>query len=170
MEKTTKEIITREFIENELRFLNRASIRAGLALTASTALISIPITAMLLWFAVSSHVILGFKIFLCIFSILVGCSPMLPGVLFWIRTLSQVRLLGQGAYDVSLQELSYKCEKYVRRHYKEVLCFSGFEDVEVGHTAYQLASAGDAYYLVTYRTRRKETQLLYAAKMYEYRE
>ena len=44
MEKQTKNVITREFIETELRFYNTASIRLTLILCGALSLIFVPLT------------------------------------------------------------------------------------------------------------------------------
>lgn len=78
-------------------------------------------------------------------------------------------MIQNGMFEIVSREVLYKIEKPVRRHMEEFLGFDGFGDVLVGHTDYQLAAAGDLFYIVRYQGKNK-VRLLYSAKMYEYDE
>ena len=166
MEKQTKNIITRDFIEKELRFYNTADIKSRLVLCSIFTVILLPITI------TSIYMISGaFDNTLAeiILSIVIGgiiSSPIWGLLLVIISALYERRMLARGDFDIVTREVSYKSEELVHRHLEECLHFRGFNKISVGHTTFQLASAGDTFYIVHYKAK-KDIKLLYAAKMYE---
>ena len=167
VEKQTKNIITREWVEKELRFYNTADIKAMLVLCGALSLVLIPFTV-------------GFVYAICVFvpnvalkiilSVLIGALSTAP---VWINllglrgALSERKLLRRGEFDIAVRTVTRKSEKPVYRHVEEFLHFDDFEEISFGHTKFQLASHGDEFYIVHYKTR-KTIKLLYSAKMYEY--
>lgn len=166
MEKQTKNIITREWVEKELRFYNTADIRSTLVLCGALSLLFVLLTVGLVWgfFALFKNIWL--KILL---SVLMGgltSAPVWINLLSLIVSLKERKLLNCGEFDIVTRDVSYKSEKMVYRHIQEYLHFSDFKEFSVGHTTFQLASAGDTFYIVHYNAK-KDIKLLYSAKMYE---
>lgn len=168
MEKMTKNVITREFIEKELRFYNTADIRSTLVLCGGLSLFFVPLTIGAVYglFALLENVYL--KILL---SVLVGGLTSAP---IWINllplktSLREQKLLQNGDFDIVVCEVQYKDEKLVYRHTEKILHFNGFKEVSVGNVNYDLVSQGDEFYIVHYKGK-TNVELLYATKMYEYK-
>ena len=163
-----KELITRETIKKELLFECQAQIRSGLPL--------IPLW-LLLAFTVGGVALLSppEQLFL---TIIIHALVHLPLFLFLglvFDSLAKQKRIKQGGFTVTPCELSYKSEEYRRGYrgkpdYTECFHFKGFRRVEdVPHTTYQLADAGETFYLVTYSGSTR-VQLFYAAERYEFRE
>ena len=76
-------------------------------------------------------------------------------------------MLARGDFDIVTRDVSYKSEEMVQRRLENYLHFCEFNKISVGHTTFQLASAGDTFYIVHYKAK-KDIKLLYSAKMYEY--
>lgn len=167
MEKTTKNVITREWVEKELRFYNGADLRSVAVTLPVMALVFIPLTALIVSGVSSEVERVWLKILI---SVLIGALTSCPAwgclcsLYFGLR---EKRMLQNGEFEIVTREVLYKIEKPVRRHMEEFLGFDDFGEVLVGHTDYQLAAAGDLFYIVRYKGRKK-VRLLYSAKMYEY--
>ena len=170
--KTTKEIITRESVGQELRALNRKSVRHELMLLVPCLLIWLPLVLFLAAEILSSVASLLLRVLLGIALCALAAFPVLVLIYMLCTAYTNTRLLARGAFDVEAYEVSYKSEEYINRRYVvERVYFVGLKKpLEVGHTTYQLTSAGDIFYLVTYRTKKPSVKLMYAAKMYEYSE
>ena len=169
MAKQTKNIITRAWVENELRFYHRAGVRSIVVLFA----IVLPLTILLcacIGAALS-------ELELHIIGKLIICLPFIVtfGLVIWAVIaaadvlITQGKQLANGEFEVTVCEVQYKEEKRRHRHYVKILEFPDFSEVEVDPTTYELADRGDAYYLVHYKGKR-EVKLYYALEMYEYRE
>lgn len=105
------------------------------------------------------------------------CSVIAGGITsapIWIilivlrNAFAERKMLQRGEFDIVTREVLYKSERIVHRHIKEFLHFKDFQGVPVSHTVYQLASVGDTFYIIHYKTK-KHIKLLYSAKMYEYK-
>ena len=169
MEKQTKNILTRESIEKELRSYNTADIRSTLALCAALSLLFIPLTVGAVYgiFALLKNTLL--KILL---SVLIGgltSAPIWINLLALIRNLRERKLLQNGDYNILVCGVQYKDEKPVHRHTEKFLHFNGFEEVLVENVNYDIVSQGDEFYIVHYKGH-TTIKLLYSLKMYEYRE
>lgn len=168
MEKMTKNVITREFIEKELRFYNTADIRSTLVLCGVLSLFFVPITvgAVYVIFALLETAWLQI-----VLSVLIGGLTSVP---IWMHLLSlrislkERKLLRNGDFNIAVCEVQYKDEKLVYRHTEKFLHFNGFKEVSVGNVNYDLVSQGDEFYIVHYKGK-TNVELLYATKMYEYK-
>ena len=168
MEKQTKNIITREWVEKELRFYNTADIRSSLVLLGALSLLFVPLTVVLVdgllsvlnqfWFQIPVAVLVGGLL----------SSPLLVNLFSLLRSFREKRLLQGCDFDVVTRKVLYKSEKIVNRQEMEYLHFDGFEKIAVSHTTYQLAEEGDAFYIVYFKGY-KTIKELYPAKLYEYR-
>jgi hypothetical protein len=174
MEKQqTKNIITKESIAKELRFLSSADIRTAIILGVVSSVFCIPLTigSVLAIFKEFNNIII--EIILCILIGGICILPVAVTAFIIVKRLTEKRLIDKGEFEISARELLYKEEKYERRgrHHRtvKVLHFSGFEVATLGGTVYQLAAADDKFYLVHYRGK-SSVMLFYPAKMYEYRE
>lgn len=164
-----KHIITREWIEKELRFYNTADIRSTLVLCGALSLLFVPLTigAVCGFFAMLENVWL--KIVL---SVIIGgltSAPIWLNLLTLRTSLKERKLLQNGDFDIVVREVQYKDEKTVRRHTEKFLYFVGFKEISVGNVNYDLVSQGDEFYIVHYKGH-TAIKLLYSLKMYEYSE
>lgn len=178
MERESKQIITREWVENELRFYNTADIKYLTVnlITLSLAL-GVPTYFCLLltwscfdslWAKLLMSGPLAFLVLFIVFSIL------------WqlIGKLRERRALKKGNFDVVLRTVQYKTEKvkyryFGRRHrlrLEEYLVFDQFGAVEVDHDEYYRTNAGDDFYMVVYYLPKPKVRLRYSKRSYQYRE
>lgn len=165
MEKQTKNIITREWIEKELRFYNTADIKSRLVLCSVFTVIFLPITIALVYGITKSFNIVLAEIVLSIFIGGITSSPIWGFFLLIRNALCERKMLARGEFDIVTCDVSYKSQEMVHRHMEEYLHFCGFNKISVGHTTFQLASAGDTFYIVHYKGK-KDIKLFYSAKMY----
>lgn len=169
-ETQPRERITRNTVEQALCHTNAADIKAALFSLCYCAFFG-TVIALVLGFAVrEAH----FPLILQIIPVLLPFVPAAALLRLLYTALTERKLLQNSAFDIIQSSLSYKEEKYLRRHkHHEHVRYFHFEDFppcEVGDTAYQLASAGDPYILVLYRSKKQYIKLLYATKMYDYHE
>lgn len=169
MEKQTKNVITRDFIEKELRFYNTADIRSTLVLCGGLSLFFVPLTigAVYGFFALLENVYL--KILL---SVLVGgltSAPIWINLLSLKTSLTERKLLRNGDFEIAVCEVQYKDEKLVHRHTEKFLHFVGFKEISVGNADYDLSSQGGEFYIVHYKGC-ADIKLLFSLKMYEFKE
>ena len=167
--KQTKNIITRDWVVKELQFYNTADIRSIL-------LLLIPITALFLPATVGAvnAILTSVKIvwLSAVLGILVGglmSSPIWLLLFSLKKSLAEKKMLNHGDFEIVTREMMYKSEELVRRRIVENLHFKDFNKISVGHTAYQLAAAGDEYYIVHYKGS-KTVKLFYSTKMYDYKD
>lgn len=94
-------------------------------------------------------------------------------ITFSVKNAKDRKRISCGDFEISTRPLQYKEERavhgYKRYDYQEVLVFRDFKAFPVEHTAYELASYGDVYYIVHFKNR-KSIELAYSTKMYEYKE
>ena len=169
MEKQTKNPITREFVEKELRFNNTATIRYALVICAVTLPLFVPIAIVSVG-AIGSYVVQPIlRLFLSVvLGAFISAGAWIPLTVLLVSLL-EYRRLKKGAFSVVECTLNHKRERMVQRHVEEVLGFDGFKEISVGHTQFQLATPGDVFYVVHYHGKRS-IELCYSSKMYEYRE
>lgn len=166
MEKQTKNVITREFIEKELRFYNTAHIRSTLVLCAGLSLLFVPLTVLAVCVVCGAFTAVLLEI---IISVLLGAvlsAPVWINLLCLIPKLKERKLLQNGDFVIAVCEMSYKEKKTVRRHTENVLHFVGFEGASVASTTFDLASQGDEFYVVHYKGL-TGIELLYSLNLYE---
>lgn len=172
MQKQTKNIITRDYVKNELLFRNKATLRSALLVSIVTSLVFIPLA----WITVPGALsVLRDGIFKFVFGFLY-CVVL--GTPVWIlicgvcRYLFEIRAIKTGCFEITVRRLTLKEEKLVNygrnSRLEEHLHFNGFHSVEVGHTAFQLATEGDDYYIIHY-SKKKQIELVYSTKTYEYK-
>ena len=165
MEKQTKNAITRDFIENELCFYNKADIRSTLTLCGAMSLCFVPLTAGIVYGFFALLEITWLKILL---SVLVGgltSAPIWINLLSLKKSLSERRLLRNGDFDIAVRQVQYKEEKPVQRYTEKFLHFAGFKEISVSSVNYDFSSQGDEFYIVHYKGS-KEIKLIYSLKMY----
>ena len=166
MEKQTKNVITREIIEKELRFSNTAYIRSTLVLCAGLSLLFVPLTVLAVCVVCGAFTAVLLEI---IISVLLGAvlsAPVWINLLCLIPKLKERKLLQNGEFDITVCEVSYKEKKTVRRHTENVLHFVGFDGASVASTTFDLASQGDEFYVVHYKGL-TGIELLYPLNLYE---
>lgn len=170
MEKQTKNIITRKWVEKKLHFYNSADMKAGLLLCAIITAVCGILTAIVVGVTLTSAESLISKI---VFSIIGGGVFVAPIVVVFCQlgnTVAEKKLLDRGEFDIVTRKLSYKKERVTRRNIILLLKFPDFSERSVDQTTYFHAGIGDEFYIVVYRTNRKKQRIkmLYSAKMYEY--
>jgi hypothetical protein len=170
MEKQTKNIITREWIEKELWFYNTADLKVGIGIFAIVFLVCIPFAAFFIGLIITVSYNLFFRILV---SVLIGVLFIIPvaataGGIF--ITVSERKKLKAGEFDIVVREMSYKIERATRRETILLLKFPDFREKRVDKTTYFHADIGDEFYIVHYRTNKakKTAKLVYSFKMYEY--
>lgn len=169
MERQTKNVITRELIERELRYYNTANIRSALVLCAALSPLFVPLTVGTVCgvFALLKNTLL-----IILLSVLIGglaSAPIWIKLLALIRSLRDRKLIQNGDFAIVICEVQYKGEKPVHRHTEKFLHFNEFEEVLVENVNYDIVSQGDEFYIVHYKGH-TTIKLLYSLKMYEYRE
>ena len=167
MEKQTKNIITRDFVEKELRFYNTADIRYALVVCGALSLLFVPLIIVCVCGFFSLFETLWLKIIL---SVLFGgfiSAPVWGTLLSLIGSLKERKLLKNGHFNIVVCEVQYKDEKPVQRHTEKFLHFYGFKEISVENVNYDLVSQRDEFYIVHYKGD-TNIKLLYSLKMYEY--
>ena len=163
MEKQTKNIISRKWIEKELQFYNTASLKHT----------AVGFAAVILVFGVFILFALVFSHEMAIVSCLFGCIPMVAILVLLIRLLKERKQLKNEEFEIVIRHLLYKEEKLVRsgrsHRMQEMFHFEGFNEVWANHTEYQLASMDDEFYIVYYKGTKK-AQMVFPLKLYEYKE
>ena len=188
----TKNIITKETIEKELKFLNKADIRSSLVMIAVMAVIFVPLSIIpiYIFFSVGRKtILLGIC---CFLGFLVFLLPIFLNLISLVKAINEAHLLKKGDWFVDTDEVRYKTEEVEhrhtidvlyfyrygrvvsggveRRHTIDVLYFYRYGRVVSGGAEFQLASQDDAFYLVIYKKKKPSIVLHYSQKMYEYRE
>ena len=173
----TKNIITKETIEKELKFLNKADIRSSLVMIAVMAVIFVPLSIMpiYIFFSVGRKtILLGIC---CFLGFLVFLLPIFLNLIPLVKAINEAHLLKKGDWFVDTDEVRYKTEEVEHRHTIvehrhtiDVLYFYRYGRVVSGGAEFQLASQDDAFYLVIYKKKKPSVVLHYSQKMYEYRE
>ena len=168
VEKQTKNTITREWVEKELCFCNRADIRSNMLLCVAFSLISIPLAIALFGVVLKAfdRVLLGIVVGIPVGGLFL--APVFCFLYLLCVSLKKRKLIVQGEFEIVTRTVSYKSERLHRNRVTEYLHFEEFAPVEVGGLQAQLASVGDEYYLVCF-CGKKKVELFYPAKMYEYR-
>ena len=169
MEKQTKNIINREWVEKELRFYNAADIKSPLVLCGALSLFFLPLTVGIVYGILSIFENVLLKVVLSFITATVTSAPIWINLLSLRGPLSERKLLSRGEFEIVTREVLYKSEKVVNRHTEKILTFNDFDEISVANTTFQGASEGDVFYIVHYKTK-KCIKLLYSAKMYEYKQ
>lgn len=170
MKKETKNIITREFIEKELRFFNTADIRSTLVLCAIFLFLAAIIIIPSFFGIFGENVSLALRILLFLLVAIPTSAPFFICLFSLAISLKERKKLQRGDFEIVTRQLLYKSEELRNCNSTvELLHFSGFDKVSSGHTVFQLASAGDEFYIVHYKGK-STIKLFYPAAMYEYKE
>ena len=169
MKKETKNIITREFIEKELRFFNTAETRSTVALCCSLSLILWPLTIGAIYILCAFFESIWLRLLLSVLVTAIINAALL--INFWkLRNLRKLKkALDRGEFDIVTRKVITKSERMDSHSTNEFLHFNDLKEVAVGHTVFQLACEGDEFYIVYYKNQ-DSIELLYPAAMYEYKE
>ena len=166
MAKQTKNIITLEWVAEELRFQNQAAIKSALVLIGAFALFCLPITAGIVYGI--CNVIEGLAI-KTVLSVTVGailCAPVFAMASALRGAIAEKGMIDRGEFEIVTRDVLYKEERVVQRHTEKYLCFGDLDDVLVGETVYALADKGDNFYIVHYKSSAR-IDLLYSAKTHQ---
>ena len=169
MKKATKNILTRQEVEEELRFLNTADIRFTIAEIALFSLLLVPLTILLLWSAFAFSSASPLVIVISFLLVIALDFPYFIEGRNLVRCFAQRKQLKKGEFEITRSQLSYKNEVQMRRHSEYRFYFSGFAHYIVGKSRYELFEDGDEFYLVHYRGR-DVIKIIYPIKTHEYQE
>ena len=169
MKRQTKNIITREWVEKELRFYNTADIRSSLVLCGALSPLFLALTFMLVYGAFAVFDAIWLKIVVAVLTGVIISSPVWIHLIYLYHRLAERKKLLRGEFDITIRPVSQKREKIIYRHLEEFLYFEDFEEISVQHTTFQLASPGDDFYIVHYKGG-KLIKLFYPLKTHEYKE
>jgi hypothetical protein len=169
MEKQTKNIITREEIEQDLLFNNTASIKHTAVCLAAVVLVWGVISAIFLSLLPSGF--LWLDVIIWVFFIGIVGAPVWAISAMLIKALIERKHLKNGELEIVVRPLLYKEEKMVRGsdNFEKVFHFKDFEEVLADSTHYQLSIPGDVFYIVHYRGSR-DAKFVFPLKLYEYKE
>ena len=172
MERQTKNIITRAWVENELWFYNTADIKSiTVTFLSLTVALGLPIYLLMLlaWIVLDAF---WMKItLLCVFG---GPAAFLLLFLIYelIRKLVDRHALKKGRFDIVVRTVRYKREKHILRRgsYRMayMLAFEEFGEIEVESTEYHLTEAGDQFYMAVYYAPRARVRLWYPCRTHRY--
>ena len=168
MAKQTKNIITLEWVAEELRFQNQAAIKSALVLIGAFALFCLPITAGIVYGIFSVIENSTVKILLSFTVAAIMCAPVFAMILAFRRAIAEKGMLDRGEFEIITRDVLYKEEKVVKRHVEKFLYFGDLESVQVDQSRYDLTDKGDTFYIVRYKNSAHVT-LLYPTKTYEYK-
>ena len=169
MKKQTKNVITRDSVEKELRFNNKAGFRYTLTMCAAWSLFCVPLTVGVVCNICGSIEAIWLKVILSVFVGALTSAPIWALLLSLKNTLREKKLLKAGDFCISVREVQYKEEKLVNRRVVRVLHFADFGDISTGGTIFELASAGDEFYIIHYKNS-KSVQMFYPLRAYELKE
>lgn len=172
IEKQTKNIITRQWIQKELLFFNTASLRSFFLLGAVMLLLFAPIVIAITCGLIARSESLVLKIVLITVLDGIFLAPNLIFAYYIVQRIFERQKIKKGEFDILIHRLEDKREQLAgtARHHRieYMFCFEGFLPYLPDYTIYQLASREDKFYLVRFRGQRT-IQLLYPMKMYEYK-
>ena len=169
-ENETKNIITRETIEKELKFLNKAEIRLFLILAVVITVICVPLSTLpirIFYSDVRKTILLGIC---CFLGFLVFLLPIFLILIDLLKAINEAHLLKKVDWFVDIDEVRYKTEEAEHKRTIKVLYFYRYERVVSNRVEFQLTSQDDAFYLVIYKKKKPSVVLHYSQKMYEYQE
>ena len=169
LEKQTKNIITREWVEKELRFYNTADIRYFSVLVIIMAVFFVPLTVGSVVYLCSWCESMLINILFAVFVGAVFSSPVLALLFMLILRLNERKLLNRGDFEITKSWVLYKSERTRSRHSEMLLHFPRFKEAVVDAISYELAEPGDEYYIVHYKSQ-KTIRFFYPTKRYEYKE
>lgn len=160
MKKETKNILTREWVANELLAVNKEHLFTMYTFGSFCFIFFSLLTAL----AISTTLSLPYKI---AGGIVFGSIPLLL-ILDLIHLLVQRMLITHGDFEITTEALLYKSKNpWARRHeYDDVLHFRNFRKFGVHITSYTLATPGDTYYVVHYKNSNRILKI-YPTKAYE---
>lgn len=169
MKKETKNIITREFIEKELRFFNTAETRSTIGLCGSLSLFLLPLTLVAIY--VICYIIenIWLRLLLSALAAMFINAALLVNAWKLRNLMKDKKALERGEFDIVTRKVITKSERMDSHSTNEFLHFNDLKEVAVGHTVFQLACEGDEFYIVYYKNQ-DSIELLYPAVMYEYKE
>ena len=169
MDKKTKNIITREQVDKELRNLNKDLIDLSISSSIFTGLFFGASFAVSIWAFGTSNFIAPIKILLCLASFIV-LFPFGNDVYDLFKYFAEGKKISNGDYEIIKRDMQYKNKiEYLRgRHLvtKRLLHFYDFKEIDVNEIIYELAFSGEEYYIVHLKNS-KEIKMLYSTERYE---
>ena len=166
MEKQTKNVITREFIEKELCFYNSADVRSAFTLCVGLSLLFVPLTVVIVYGLCHLLQSVFWKIVLSILIGILTSAPVWVNILSLAKRLKERKLLRNGDFVISVCRVQYKDEKAVQQHTEKFLHFVGFKEISVGNVIFDLTANGDEFYVIHYKGN-TTIKLLYSLKTHE---
>ncbi len=175
--KTTKNVITKGTIANELLNKNKKSLRLFTILSLVFGAIVYIVFSSIYSFGLKNNDVhvLGYVVY---FVCLLPCLLLLVFFVLSIpASIKRQKKLNNGDFFVVTDRAIYKEEKTARRHngrrshyIKKVVHFYKFGEIEMNSTWYELTSDNDEFYMVVFDPNSNIAQKYYPAKLYEYKE
>ena len=171
MEKTTKNILTRESIAKDLAANLKGEFAMSLFFSILFSVIFIPMIIgcfYALFWEVDNVILAVAKAVVCLIFIVCFSLPIILNIIPLVSAIIKKRKLKRGEFDVIVRELSYKREVY--RHKGGVerrFVFVGFKEVAVMQNVYQFSSSDDEFYLVVF-SGKKNIEALYSLDRNEF--
>ena len=170
MENETKNTITREFVEEELRFYNKEDIRSNLAHFGlfGAPLLLILFAGVCAVFANVESIWVGLLLccLICAIMIFLIKKMLFPSL---INALKEKKALDRGDFVIVTRRVTKKSTKTEYNKSLFFLHFDGFKEKEVWQNVFMLTSEGDEFYIVHYK-KQDAIKLMYPAKTHEYKE
>ena len=169
MEKTTKNVITRESIAKDLAANLKGEFAMSLFFSVLFSVIFIPMIIgcfYALFWKVDNVILAVAKAVVCLIFIVCCSLPTILNVIPLVSAIIKKKKVKSGEFDVIVRELSYKREVY-KRGVERRFVFVGFKEVAVTRNVYQLSSSEDEFYLVVFPGK-KNIEALYPLKTFEF--
>ena len=146
----TKNEITREWVKNELSFLNTADLRSSAVLFLGLSILCLPFSALSVYGAEKLPFVPPIPQIFAVFLGALFSSPSWAMILRFCRALWERRLISRGEFEIHREALLEKDERLVGRHTEKTFTFHGFSRKTVDSTTYSMGTWGDEYYLVLF--------------------
>ena len=181
MAKQTKNIITRDEIKNTLLTENGKDLRFHLIIGILLFLFFLPLNIWLLIMTWSLNNSIFIRLLLALLDIVVLDAFFIVDMIVLVNLIIKRKKIERDEFDISIRSLIYKDDTTYRpfkiqrllkfsttSRISKNLHFSDFDAEEVGGTTYDLADNGDDFYIVHFKGE-KEVELIYPAKMYDFK-
>ena len=173
MAKETKNILTRQLVEKELRFYNTADIRSSVLLIACLTPLFGGLAAIMTAGVLGLIDHIGVRIFLLILILPTMTAPIWINLLSLISSLKEKRMLDKGEFEIVKKQLNHKSQKtenrHNHRHIRYYFHFIGFMDRRVDKSTYDMTAEDEGFYLV-HLTSKYYIKLFYPESRYDFKQ
>ena len=169
MAKETKNILTRQLVEKELRFYNKADIRSSALLIACLTPLFGGLAALMTVGVLGLIDHIGLRIFLLILILPTMTAPIWINLLSLISGLKEKRMLDKGEFEIVKKQLNHRSQRTEHRHIRYYFHFIGFEDRQVDKSTYDMTAEDEGFYLV-HLTSKYYIKLFYPESRYDFKQ